>query len=133
MKLVKIAAVYSIIVGVSIIGIWAMLYLNNEIPELNITPIAITMHLAAEILTALLLIVGGIGLLLKRWWGYQIYLFSMGMLVYTLIQSPGYYAEKGNLAFVIMFAVILIISLSFLMLSFMKKEHFAALGDKYGN
>ena len=35
----------------------------------------------------------------------------MGMLLYTVIVSPGYFAEKGQWAFVGMFAVIVLLAL----------------------
>lgn len=124
LKLIKFAATYSILVGISMIGLWTMLFLNNEIPEISSTPIAISMHIAAEMVTAILLIFSGIGLLFKKIWGLQTYMFSMGMLVYTLIQSPGYYAEKGEWAFVVMFAVIISIALFFVTLSFLKRDEF---------
>ena len=124
MKLIKLAATYSIFVGISMIGVWVMLFFSNEIPELSTTPIAISMHIAAEIVTAILLIVGGIGLLLKKIWGFQTYMFSMGMLVYTLIQSPGHYAEKGELIFVVIFGAFITIALFFVILTFFKREEF---------
>ncbi len=126
MKLVKLAATYSVFVGIAIIGLWVILYLSNEIPELSTTPIAISMHIAAELVTAILLIVGGVGLLLKRIWGFQIFMFSMGMLFYTLIQSPGYYLEKGERIFVAMFVFFISITLFFVIQTFLKRELFKA-------
>ncbi|GAI87843.1 unnamed protein product, partial [marine sediment metagenome] len=38
------------------------------------------------------------------------YLLSMGMLIYTLIVSPGYYIQSGDFIFVAMFAVYIIIA-----------------------
>ena len=126
MKLIKFAATYSILVGISIIGLWATLVFSNEIPEIRSTPIAISMHITAEAVTAILHICSGIGLLFKKMWGFQTYMFSMGMLVYTLIQSPGYYAEKGEWAFVVMFAIIISISLFFIIVTFLRRDEFTA-------
>jgi hypothetical protein len=126
MKLIKFAATYSMLVGISMIGLWATLFFSNEIPEINSTPIAVSMHIAAEMATAILLIFSSIGLLLKKIWGLQMYMFSMGMLVYTQIQSPGYYAEKGEWAFVVMFAITISISLIFVILSLLKRDEFTA-------
>lgn len=124
MRIVKWAALYCILIGISMIGVWTMLYLNNEIPELATTPIAIGMHITAEIVTGVLLIVGGLGLILQKTWGFQMYMFSMGMLVYTLIQSPGYYAQKGEYAFVAMFAVCIILAVVIIIASFIKRDQF---------
>jgi hypothetical protein len=100
MKFKTMAAIYSILIGVSIIGMWTILYINGSIPEFDTEPMRIGMHLVAEIATGIILILGAYGLLSNKRWGYNIYLISMGMLIYTLLVSPGYYAEKGNYLFV---------------------------------
>lgn len=93
MNIKKYASIYSLLIGISMIGIWIMFYINNQIPELNSEPIRIGMHLSAEFTTAVLFIIGGIGLLKK--WDKTIhdFQFSMVMLVYTLIQSLGCFAQ----------------------------------------
>jgi hypothetical protein len=103
-----LASVYAIIVGVSMIGLWLMLFLTKKIPELASEPYRIGFHLAGEILTALLLILGGIGLWAGYTWGNWVYLVSLGMLFYTSIVSPGYYAQQRQWGMVVMFAVVLI-------------------------
>ena len=55
--------------------------------------------------------VGGIALLTGQTWGRGFYLLAMGMLLYTVIVSPGYFAEKGQWAFVGMFGIILLLAL----------------------
>jgi hypothetical protein len=44
-------------------------------------------------------------------WAGRTDIFASGMLVYTLIQSPGYYLERNSLAFVAMFAVCFFLTL----------------------
>ena len=124
MKTKTMAAIYSILVGVSIIGNWTMLYINGSIPEFDTEPIRSGIHLVAEITTGIILILGAYGLLSNKRWGYNVYLISMGMLIYTLLASPGYYAEKGNYLFVGMFAIILFFSMMFMVFSFVKQEEF---------
>jgi len=126
MKIKTMAAIYSILIGVSIIGMWTMLYITGSIPEFDTEPIRIGMHLVAEIATGIILILGAYGLLSNKRWGYNIYLISMGMLIYTLLVSPGYYAEKGNYFFVGMFAIILFFSIVFIVFSFTKQEEFTS-------
>ena len=58
------------------------------------------MHIATEVITGNL-IAGATGLH-KRDRGFKAYLLSMGLL-YTLIQSPGYYTDRGVMGFVWMF------------------------------
>ena len=125
MKLRKIMSAYSIFIGLSMIGLWLMLWLTGEIPELSTEPIRIGMHLAAEFSTAVLLLVGGITLLKGYESSINIFQISMGMLIYTLIQSPGYYAQQGDLAFVGMFAVFLMIALILTGFSLIRSEEFS--------
>lgn len=126
MKIKNLAAVYSIFVGVSMIGMWTSFYFANAIPELETEPIRTILHIAAEIATGISLIIGGYGLYRNLNWGFRAYLLSMGMLLYTLIVSPGYYAQKGVIEFVGMFAVFIIISIAFIALSFKKPHQFEA-------
>lgn len=112
MKYRKIASIYSLFIGISMIGMWIISYVTDGIPELKIKPVELSMHLAAEMLTAALLIVGGIGLLLNKKWSLSIYLISIGMLIYTLIMSPGYFLQKGDFALAGMFMVLLILAVS---------------------
>lgn len=123
MKIKKYAAIYSIFMGISMIGMWIMFYVTNQIPELEFKPIETSMHITAEIVTAVLLIIGGVSLFNKKW-GYEIYLLSMGMLLYTLIMSPGYFMEKGEAGFIIMFGVFIIIAIYFIIMSLVKKDEF---------
>lgn len=124
MKIKNIVAIYSIIIGISIIGMWTMFYITGSIPEINNEPIRIGMHIIAEIATGIVLFVGAFGLLNNKKWGFNIYLISIGMLLYTLLASPGYYADKGDLIFVGMFVIMLIITLIFVIISFIKNKEF---------
>jgi len=51
----------------------------------------------------------------------------MGMLIYTLIQSPGYFSEQGEFAFVVMFAIFFLIALTLLVWSFRKLDKLECL------
>jgi len=82
------------------------------VPELETEPLRIRFHIAAEFVTAIALVTGSVGLLTGQSWSQQLYLIAIGMLFYTVIVSPGYYAEKGEWPFVGMFAVILILALA---------------------
>ncbi len=127
MKIKKIASAYSIFIGLSIFGMWIMFWILGEIPELETEPIRIGMHLTAEFVTAVLLIVGGVALL-KSWkYGIDLFQISMGMLIYTLIQSPGYFAEQGEFVFVMMFAMFLLIAGILLVWSFKNPKDFGCL------
>lgn len=104
----KFAAIFSIVVGVGMIAQWTMSYLARQIPELKTEPIRIGFHLAAEMITALGLIVSGIALLRSAGWAVSCYLVALGMLFYTAIVSPGYFAQQGKWGWLAMFGMIII-------------------------
>jgi uncharacterized membrane protein (DUF2068 family) len=110
----KSAGIFSIVVGISMILMWLVFYFTGSIPELATEPARITMHLAAEFATAIVLIIAGWGLLKAKRWGVQIYLLATGALLYTMIQSPGYFLQTGEPGFVVMFAVLIILAVLFL-------------------
>jgi peptidoglycan/LPS O-acetylase OafA/YrhL len=105
------SAVYALVVGMGMIGQWLFFLATEQVPELKTEPLRIRFHLVAEFATAIALLVGGIALLTHQSWGQWFYLLAVGMLLYTVIVSPGYFAEKGQWAFVGMFAVVLLLAL----------------------
>jgi len=104
-------AVFAIIVGIGMIGQWTVSYLSKQIPELKSEPIRIGFHLAAEIATAISLIVSGIGLLTKQTWSVPLFLVASGMTFYTAIVSPGYFAQKGQWGWLVMFGIIILLNM----------------------
>jgi len=94
------------------IGQWTASYISKNIPELKTEPIRIWFHIAAEMSTALCLICAGIGLLSGMPWSTPLYLIASGMLFYTAIVSPGYFAQKGQWGWLFMFGAILILGIS---------------------
>jgi hypothetical protein len=100
-----VLSVYSIVVGVAMIAMWIVLWGMDQIPEIMTRPWEIAMHLTAEFTTAALLIISGFGLLAGYRWAARINVFASGMLVYTLIQSPGYYLQHDATIFVLVSAV----------------------------
>ncbi len=109
----KAVSIYSIIVGISMIAMWLFFFFSDSIPELETEPLRIMMLLMAEITTAILLISSGIGMLKRLNWASNLSLFALGMLIYTLIQSPGYFLEMKEYAMVGMFAVLLVLAVYF--------------------
>lgn len=104
-------AIFSILVGIGMIGQWTFSYLSKQIPELETERTRILFHIAAELVTALGLIVGGIGLLVNPAWGRPVYLVASGMLLYTAIVSPGYFAQKGQWVWLGIFGVLIVLTL----------------------
>jgi hypothetical protein len=112
----KISAVFTVIVGLLMIGMWSMLVLTGQVPYLDTPQMEIKLHILTEMLTAAMLIIGGVSVL-RSWekvnW---IHYVSQGMLIYAIINSSGYYIDMGESAMAGMFGVLLvgtIISLMF--------------------
>ena len=124
MKIKKLSAIYSIIIGIALICMWLSLLSTNQVPEINSAPLQLTYHLIAEFLTGLLLIAGGFGLIKNSGWGFHIYLISMGMLMYTVIASTGYYANNGDIAMVGMFTIFTVLTAVFIISTLYRWKEF---------
>jgi hypothetical protein len=114
MKEEKASGIYGIIVGVVMVLMWTFFIVSGQVPEFESRPVEIVFHLVIEFLTAIMLVISGIAALKQIRWGRLLLLFSFGMLTYTLVLSPGYYAQQGVFAFVIMFAALLALTVYFL-------------------
>jgi len=101
---------FSIILGVGMVGQWSLSYAAKQIPELTTEPIRIWFHIAGEMVTAISLILSGVGLLAHTTWAPELFLVSTGMLIYTAIVSPGYFAQKEQWIWVLIFGLIIAIS-----------------------
>jgi hypothetical protein len=103
----KFSAWYGITAGALIILQWIFFITTDAVPELQTTPWAIGFHIAAEILLALTLLASGIAALRSKSWGGKALLVGLGMAIYSEINSPGYFAQHGQWALVVMFAALL--------------------------
>ena len=103
----KFPAWYGILVGILMIVQWAFSILAGSVPELQSAPWEIAFHLAAEMSTAVVLLVSGIATLRSVAWSQQILLLALGMVIYSEIVSPGYFAQLGQWGFVGMFVTLL--------------------------
>ena len=91
----KFSAWYAILVGFLMIAQWIVSILSGGVPEFKTEPWRIGFHLAAEMSTALMLIVGGIAALRSSVWAKQILSVGLGMVIYSEIVSPGYFDLLG--------------------------------------
>lgn len=104
---------YSVVIGLIIIGWWTALFLTDQVPELQTdgyAPRLIIYHVTAEFLTGVLLIVSGVGLLLSRDWARGVSAISLGMLLYTALNSTGKFSQEDNLPMVALFTAITILT-----------------------
>ncbi len=118
----KAAAVFSILMGVMLLGTWGYLFISNNYPEASTFPLETGYLLVAEFLTGAALIAGGYGILASRRWGLPLILVALGELVYCTVRFAGELGQGGSvpgLAFFttvaalgIIFAVYLIVTTS---------------------
>jgi hypothetical protein len=101
---VTVVAWYAIAVGVAMIGWWAVEVLGGALRRPDRSPGEIGLHVAAEVLTAVGLVAGGVLVLADE--TASVLLVALGMLLYTVIQSPGYFVARREWAMVVMFAVL---------------------------
>ena len=103
-------ALFAIAVGLLMITQWAFFLITRQVPELKTERVRVLLHIAAEFLTAAALIASGVGLLMQQTWAATIYPVALGMLLYTIIVSAGYFAQKRVWPIVGMFAALLILT-----------------------
>ena len=116
------AAIFSILMGLMMVGTWAFLFLSNQYPQARTLPVETGYLLLAEFLTSAALIAGGYGILSHRKWAVPLILIALGELIYNVIRFAGELGQGGSLAglaffytvgvFGIAFAIYLVISTS---------------------
>ncbi len=104
-----LVASYSVVVGVFMLGFWGFLVATRQ-AELDQRPWDMRLHLAAEFATAGLLLASGLGSVLGIAGLAALAPVALGMLLYTVINSPGFYAGKGNRPMVAMFGVLAVLT-----------------------
>ena len=115
------AAVFGIVVGAVMCIQWVVTILKKQVagPESGMSGrgrVEMAYHWVAEFSTAVLLIIAGVGLTMKLSWGLTLFLVADGMLIYTVINSPGFFAQQKQWPMVIFFAVLLVLAVVCLIL-----------------
>ena len=105
----SLVAIYSVLLGLVMIGFWVLALSSNIVPPEE-KPWAITFHVIAEFSTAILLIISGVGLWFGSEWARSLSTLALGLLLYIVIYSPGYYAQRNNLPMAAMFIVLIILT-----------------------
>ncbi len=106
------AGIYAIVVGILMIGQWSFFLAAKKVPELKTEPVEIRFHIVSEIVTALALIASGAGLLVGAPWSKLLFPVAVGALLYTVVKSCGYFAERKVWALVAMFAVLFVLAIA---------------------
>lgn len=107
----KFAAWYGILVGILMLVQWGSFLATGQVPELRTEPLRIAFHLTGEGLTAMGLLISGLALLHHKTWASRVFLVASGMLIYSVIVSPGYFAQQGKWVLVAMFGALLVLTL----------------------
>ncbi len=110
MNLRRLATYYAVGVGVLMLGMWSVLLGTGQVPELRTAPLEVSLHLLAEGLTAGFLIGAGVGLTRRAPWANTVLSFALGMLLYTVINSAGYYTTSGDWGMVGMFGTLAVLT-----------------------
>jgi len=113
-----VIALFSILVGISIVLFWMNLYAKRALfdPNSSRSVIETKYHLVAELVAAAILIMGGTGISLATSWGVGVAFAGLGMLLYANINGVGFYARKNDKRMVWVFYVTIIVSIAALVL-----------------
>ena len=104
---------FEIAVGIAITAIWVRLLATDEVLELEARDTEMRFHIGVELLTAFLLMTSGIALLLDSGRGTTTFsALAVGALLYTTINSAGYYAQHRRWGAVAGFAVLLLATIA---------------------
>ncbi len=104
-----LVAVYCLLVGVSMVVWWGVELRNGVLSRPDRSRPEITLHVVAEVVTAAVLVAGGIVMLAGGSTGLA--LVGLGLLLYAGIQSPGYFLDRGERSMVAMFAALVMITI----------------------
>ena len=108
----RFAAWSALVIGALMLAQWLFFIVAGHVPEFETEPYALGFHLVAEVATAAALVVVGVLLLGGRRGAVRFALVAFGMLVYTSVNSPGYFAQLGQWPLVAMFAGVLAVALA---------------------
>lgn len=102
----KAAAIFSILMGVTMFGTWAFLLLSNQFPAIRTLPLQSGYLLVAEFLTSAALIAAGYGVLTHQSWGLALMFVALGELIYCTIRYAGELGQGGSLAGLTFFSLV---------------------------
>jgi hypothetical protein len=89
---------------------WAVSLATHNVPELATKPWEIRAHITAEWAMGLTVIGGGVTSLAGVTQGRAILLVGLGMTLYSIVNSSGYYMQRRQAPPVVMFGVLLVVT-----------------------
>ena len=112
----KVVGGFQVVVGTAMLMLWAILLSTGQVAEVTDGRTDIWFHLGAEVVTAALLLAGGTSLLRSRGtptpFARTLGAVAFGALLYTGVNSAGYYAQLGEWAVVGMFALLTVATIA---------------------
>ncbi len=109
----KGAAVFSIAMGLMMLGTWAFLLLTDQFPQVRTLPLETGYLLTAEFLTSAALIAAGYGLLSHQSWALPLVLVALGELIYCTIRFAGELGQGGSVPGLVFFTAVAVGGLIF--------------------
>lgn len=97
---------FELVIGVLIAGLWITLLVKQQVSEIRLGRRDIFFHVAAELITSILLIGAGTSVLVRSKPAESAVSVAAGALLYTTINSAGYYADRLQWEVVTMFGVL---------------------------
>jgi hypothetical protein len=104
------AGIYCLVVGALTAVWWALDIRRGALIRPDRTRPEIVLHLAAELVNAGMLVTGGALLITGGMTGLA--LAGLGMLLYTVIASPGYFIARHQWAPAVVFAVLAVLTVA---------------------
>jgi hypothetical protein len=110
--------------GGAVFGLWGMLLARHAVPELDAGLPSIRFHIVAELATATALLGCAVWLAVADSSIARLAATaSRGAIAYSTINSPGYYADRGQLAVVVMFGVLTILAVTAILVLLVALRH----------
>ena len=107
------AGLFSILVGVVIVIVWGWLIASGDVPELEARPLGTLFHIIGELLTAVVLIVAGWGLIKDTPWARKLHILATGMLMLVVINAIAFNLERDAIGMVLAFVTFAVIAVFF--------------------
>jgi hypothetical protein len=123
----KLAGLFYVLNGLSMLVVWPVLITTGAVPELKTQFIYVVFHLAAEFTTAILGIITGMGLLLKRQWSKPLYFLSSGFFLIAGYLACAYYLFTPGTQSIGMASMLFGINLIIILLLIPNFKHFYSL------
>jgi hypothetical protein len=109
MNLKPLISIYSILIGLAVIAMWAVILLTQHLQE---GKVALGFHLYSEFSMAVICLVSGVMLLKNMKFARETNMAGLAMVVYSTLNAAGYYGQKGETAMMVMFIALAVLSIA---------------------